>query len=59
MTEINLINKKSFKEYCNSLGYKVSEASYDALNEEIISVIDKAIDRTKDNGRKTLMSYDI
>ena len=53
------MNKKEIKEYCNSKGFSVSALVYPSINEEMKILLDKAMERSKSNNRKTIFDYDL
>lgn len=55
-----LIVKGKVKEYIKSQGCNTSGGLYEALSESVkIIVLDKAIERAKANGRKTIQEKDL
>ena len=55
----SLIVKSKIKEYIKGKDCNTSSGLYDALSEEVKKALDKAIDRAKANGRKTIQPKDI
>jgi hypothetical protein len=53
------VNKKEIKEYCNSKGFAVSALVYPSINEEMRLLLDRAMERSKSNNRKTIFNYDL
>ena len=53
----NLIVRSKIKGAVSDVN--VSGAFYDALNEKLIEVINKAVERAKANGRKTVKPIDL
>ncbi len=56
--EILVVTSK-VKEYIKSKGCMTSAESIPALSEELAKLIDKAISRTKENGRQTVKPQDL
>lgn len=54
-----LVVKSKVKEYIKGKDCNTASDLYDALSEEVKALLDKAVDRTKANGRKTVQSKDI
>jgi histone H3/H4 len=56
--EMLLVGSK-VKNYIKSKGLMSSADVLDALNEEVHECLDKAVQRAKDNGRKTVQERDV
>lgn len=55
----NLIVVSKVKEYVKKKGFMTSADAIPALSDAVYNMIDKAIQRTKDNGRQTIKPQDI
>lgn len=53
-----IIVKKAAKEAGKRLGVRFPDSSIEALDRMVTSVLEKAADRAKQNGRVTLKEYD-
>lgn len=47
------------KEYVKSKGMQTSETAVEALSDSLRELLDKAVERAKDNGRQTVKDRDI
>jgi histone H3/H4 len=56
--EMLLVGSK-VKNYIKSKGLMSSADVLDALNEEVHELLDKAVERAKENGRKTTQARDV
>ncbi len=54
-----LVVGSKVREYIKSNGTMCSGDLVEALSEEVYTVLDRALRRTNDNGRKTIRSYDL
>ena len=52
-----LVTKSQVKNVVGNVN--ISEDFYPALNQEVQKIIEKALERAKQNGRRTLMARDI
>lgn len=59
MANETLVVVSKVKDYVKSKGMQTSETAVDALSEAVRSLLDKAVDRAKDNGRQTVKDRDI
>jgi len=55
--ENNIVVRSKIKELCGEMS--VAADFGDALNEEVLRIVKKAVERAKANGRKTVMPKDI
>ena len=55
--EILIVTSKT-KSYIKAKGYQSSGDAMEALNERIYEMIDKALERTKENKRSTVRPHD-
>lgn len=56
---MSFVVKKAIQEYAKRKGLKVSSGFYEAIDKEILILLEKAYKRCDENKRKTLMAYDI
>jgi len=54
-----MINKIRIKEYINNKGFRLNNDVLDKIEEDLIVVIDRAIERVEENDRKTLFPKDL
>lgn len=54
-----LVVVSKVKDYVKGKGYMTSADAIPALSEAVYQMIDKAIERTKENGRQTIKPQDI
>jgi histone H3/H4 len=54
-----LVIQSKVKEYAQSKGVRVGGDFAEALSEEVEILVDKAIERAKDNGRQTIRGGDL
>ena len=54
----DLVVKSKVREVASSKGFRVSGDSFDALSGVVADCMNKAMDRAKSNGRKTIKGYD-
>ncbi|MCX8189915.1 MAG: hypothetical protein N3F05_01660 [Candidatus Diapherotrites archaeon] len=51
--------KSKIKEYAKSKDIRIAGDFFDGLNKVIQYKLDKAVERAKENGRKTLRGFDL
>lgn len=54
---VDTIKKKGIKEYAD--GVNVGKDIYESLDDRMKEMVDRAIQRAKDNGRKTVKARDV
>lgn len=54
-----LVVVSKVKEYVKGKGLQTSETAVEALSKAVGELLDKAIERAKDNGRQTIKDRDI
>ena len=54
-----MIQKKKVKEYLNSKGFNMSSELVEKMEEDLLVVLDRAMERAEDNGRKTIYPRDL
>jgi len=54
-----LVVVSKVKDYVKSKGFMTSADAVPALSEAVYKMIDKAIERTKENGRQTIKPQDV
>jgi len=54
-----LVVVSKVKDYVKSKGYMTSADAIPSLSEKVYDLIDKAIERTKENGRQTIKPQDL
>lgn len=59
MAKETLVVVSKIKEYVKGKGLQTSETAVDALSDAVRGLLDKAVDRAKDNGRQTVKDRDI
>lgn len=59
MANETLVVISKVKEYVKEKGLQTSETAIDALSDAVRELLDKAIERAKDNGRQTVKDRDI
>lgn len=59
MASDTIVVVSKVKEYVKSKGLQTSETAVDALSNVVRELLDKAIERAKDNGRQTVKNRDI
>jgi histone H3/H4 len=59
MASETMVVVSKIKEYVKSKGLQTSETAIDALSNAVRELLDKAIERAKDNGRQTVKNRDI
>lgn len=55
--ENNIIVRSKLRELCGEMS--VAADFGDALNEEVLKIVAKAVERAKSNGRRTVMPKDL
>ena len=53
-----VIVQSKMKDYLRGKGFNVSSDVLEALNKRVHEMMDGAVERTKENGRKTVRGYD-
>lgn len=59
MAKETLVVVSKVKEYVKTKGLQTSETAVDALSDSVRELLDKAVERAKDNGRQTVKDRDI
>ena len=59
MAKETLVVVSKIKEYVKTKGMQTSETAVDALSDSVRELLDKAVERAKDNGRQTVKDRDI
>jgi histone H3/H4 len=59
MASDTMVVVSKVKEYVKGKGLQTSETAVDALSNAVRELLDKAIERAKDNGRQTVKNRDI
>ncbi len=59
MANETLVVVSKVKDYVKTKGLQTSETAIDALSTAVREVLDKAVERAKDNGRQTVKDRDI
>lgn len=59
MANETLVVISKVKEYVKGKGLQTSETAVDALSNAVRELLDKAVERAKDNGRQTVKDRDI
>ena len=59
MANETLVVVSKIKEYVKSKGMQTSETAVDALSDSVRDLLNKAVERAKDNGRQTVKDRDI
>ncbi len=59
MASDTMVVVSKVKEYVKSKGLQTSETAVEALSNAVRELLDKAIERAKDNGRQTVKNRDI
>lgn len=59
MAKETLVVVSKIKEYVKTKGCQTSETAVDALSDAVRELLDKAVERAKDNGRQTVKDRDI
>lgn len=59
MAAETLVVVSKIKDYVKEKGFRTSETAVDALSNAVRELLDKAIARSKDNGRQTVKDSDI
>ena len=59
MANETLVVVSKVKDYVKTKGMQTSETAIDALSTAVREVLDKAVERAKDNGRQTVKDRDI
>ena len=54
-----LVVVSKVKEYVKTKGMQTSETAVEALSDAVRELLDKAVERAKDNGRQTVKDRDI
>ena len=55
----DLVVKSKVREYAKGKNIRLSGETFDALTKIVAFKLDKAIERAKGNGRKTVKGYDL
>ncbi len=55
----DLVVKSKVREYAKTKDIRLSGEVFDALTKKVAADLDAAIKRAKENGRKTVKSYDL
>lgn len=58
-SQIMLVIQSKVKEYAQGKGVRVAGDFTEALSGEVLDLVDRAIDRAKDNGRSTIRAGDL
>ncbi len=59
MANETLVVVSKIKEYVKGKGMQTSETAVDALSDAVRDLLNKAVERAKDNGRQTVKDRDI
>ena len=59
MANETLVVVSKIKEYVKGKGLQTSETAVDSLSDAVRELLDKAVERAKDNGRQTVKDRDI
>lgn len=59
MAKETMVVVSKVKEYIKEKGMQTSETAVDALSDAVRELLDKAVNRAKDNGRQTIKDRDI
>lgn len=59
MAKETLVVVSKIKEYVKTKGLQTSETAVEALSDAVRELLDKAVERAKDNGRQTVKDRDI
>ena len=54
-----IVKKAEVKSIASERNYRVSKEFYDVLDTQVLAMIEGAIKRASENGRKTLQGYDL